>query len=133
MKSLLGYIWASPNTLLGLICVALTLLTGGKAQIVDGVIEARGGLTRLVLRSFPIGPGGASAMTLGHVVLGQDERCHDRSRRHERVHVAQYARYGPLFLLVYGLSSLYCLCTGQDPYRGNFLESEAYRVDSSLE
>lgn len=127
-KSILGYLWASPNTALGLVCVALTLLTRGRARIVDGVVEARGGLARLYLRSLPIGRGGASALTLGHVILGQDERCLDRSREHERVHVAQYARYGPFFLPVYGLASLYCLCTGRRPYRDNFLEREAYRV-----
>ncbi len=78
-------------------------------------------LTRLV----PI-PGGAAAMTLGHVVLGRDATCLERTRAHERVHVQQGERWGPFFVPVYLLASLYLLVAGRDAYHDNPFEREAH-------
>jgi hypothetical protein len=45
----LAYLWAFPNTLLGLIVVVAALCTGGQAKVVRGVVEVHGGLaTRLL-------------------------------------------------------------------------------------
>ena len=44
---------------------------------------------------------GPHALTLGHVVLGVSQAALDDTRAHERVHVAQYERWGPLFLPAY--------------------------------
>lgn len=126
-----AYVWASPNTLLGLLLVLVMLLTRGRARAVDGVLEAHGGLVAWFLRRLPIGPGGAAAMTLGHVVVGLDEDRLARTRPHERVHVAQYGRWGPFFLPAYALSSFLCLCRGTPPYRGNRFEREAYAADAA--
>jgi hypothetical protein len=48
------------------------------------------------------------------------------SRAHERVHVRQYERWGPLFLPSYLFLSLYMYLRGCDPYRDNPFEREAF-------
>ena len=73
---------------------------------------------------------GAAALTLGHVVWGRDGQCLVRSRAHERVHVRQYERWGPLFLPAYLLSSLLQLLRGRNPYRENHFERQAYAADA---
>lgn len=65
------YLWASPNTLLGLSIAAIACLTGGSLAIVRGVVEVQGGFaTTFLRRGVPL-IGSAAAMTLGHVILGQ--------------------------------------------------------------
>jgi hypothetical protein len=120
------YLWASPNTLLGLSIAAIARLTGGSLAIVRGVVEVHGGFaTTFLRRGVPL-IGSASAMTLGHVILGQDVGCLERTRDHEHVHVAQYEKWGPLFLPLYGSASLYLWFTRRDPYLDNPFEKEAY-------
>ncbi len=67
-------------------------------------------------------------MTLGHVVFAETEAAHACTRRHERIHVRQYGRWGPFFLPAYGASSLAAWASGRDPYRDNRFEREAYAV-----
>lgn len=118
----LRYIWALfPNTLLGLALALLAIGTGGCAAVVGGVIEAHGGAVTPLLRRRRI-----RAITLGHVVLGRHSQALDDTRQHERVHVRQYERWGPLFLAAYGLSSLVAWLRKRDPYLDNFLEREAF-------
>ena len=120
------YLWAFPATLLGLILVPLALIQGGDAKVVDGVIEVHGGIvTRLLRRGLPwIGSG--AAMALGHVVLGCDMNCLRQSRAHERVHVRQFERWGPLLIPTYMLAGLYVYLRGGDPYLDNPFEREAF-------
>jgi hypothetical protein len=125
LKRLLRYLWSSPTTLLGLFFLHPTLLTGGRARVVDGVLEIHGGVTRFFLEKCTLLPGGASAMTLGHVVLGRDGMSLDRTRSHERIHVRQCERWGPFFLPAYGIASALALLRGQDPYLDNRFEIEA--------
>ena len=126
---LLQYVWALPNTLIGLLLVVLALLTRGGAQVIDGVVEGYGGLVGWALRRHPLIRGGVAAMTLGHVVVGIDRDRLARTRIHERVHVAQYGRWGPFFLPAYGASSLLCVVRKKDPYMDNVFEMEAYAVE----
>jgi hypothetical protein len=65
-------------------------------------------------------------MTLGHVVIGRDRDCLDHSRAHERIHVRQAERWGPLFIPAYLLASLFAKLRGRDAYRDNPFEREAY-------
>jgi len=125
LKRLLLYLWSSPTSLLGLFFLHPILLTGGRARVVDGVLEIHGGLTRLFLEKCTLLPGGASAMTLGHVVLGRDQSSLDRTRAHERIHVSQCEKWGPFFLPAYGIASALALLRGQDPYLDNRFEIEA--------
>jgi hypothetical protein len=118
-------LWALPMTLVGLVFVVLGLLTGGRAALVSGVIEAHGGVVRRGLVRLPVGRGGAGALTLGHVVLGADAAALRTSRAHERVHVAQYERLGIAFPFAYAASSLSALLHGENPYRANRFEKEA--------
>ncbi len=120
------YLWALPGSLLGLSVVPIVLLQGGKLRVVQGVLEVEGGIaSRLLRNGLPwVGPG--AAITLGHVVWGSDAACLERSRRHERVHVRQYERWGPLFIPLYLLFSLVAYLRGLDPYRDNPFEREAF-------
>ncbi|MCC9642413.1 hypothetical protein LOC71_09020 [Rhodopirellula sp. JC740] len=117
------YFWTAPNTLIGL---TVGLLLGGRIQWVSGVAEIHGRWIARALRSMPVP---AAAMTLGHVVLGCSLSDLDRTRRHERVHVRQYERWGPFFLPAYLLASLFLKLAGRDAYRGNPFEVEAYAID----
>jgi hypothetical protein len=128
MLKWLAYLWALPTTLLGLFLAAITLLTGGRAQVVDGVLEICGGASEYYLRRVVglVMQGGASAMTLGHVVLGRDLDLLEATRAHERIHVRQCERWGPLFVPVYFGASLVAWMRGKRPYEDNFLEREAF-------
>lgn len=121
------YIWALPNTLLGLTLVPFVLATKGGVRLVDGVLEVHGWLPSLLLRRCVPLPGGASAITFGHVVIGRDEAALSAARRHERVHVEQYERWGPAFIPAYLLAGAWALMTGRGAYAGNYFEREAIR------
>ena len=119
----LGYAWALPNTLLGACFVLPALVSGGGVRFERGALEIHGGFARWFLRKIARG---ASAMTLGHVILGQNRACLDFTRNHEHVHVGQYMRWGPFFLPAYALSSFLCWCRGENPYFDNRFEKPAF-------
>lgn len=119
-----AYLWASPNTLLGLAFLFPTLLTGGRVRAERGAVEIHGGFARFVLRRCLLIE--ASALTLGHVIVGQDRACLDHSRGHEHVHVRQFARWGPFMLPAYFLSSFLAWRRGGHFYFDNRFEKEAY-------
>src|SRR4051812_29290843 len=122
----LVYLWTLPTTLVGLLVTLPTVLTGGHARWHTGVLEVYGGFASFLLRRLVPLPGGASAMTLGHVVIARDPAAHTHSRAHERIHVRQCERWGPLFIPAYLLSSLVLKVRGRDAYRDNPFEREAY-------
>ena len=115
--------------MVGLLTFALASMAGRvHYDIVAGVLEIHGGLiTWFLTRCTPL-RGGASAMTLGHVVLGRDERLLELTREHERVHVRQCERWGPLFIPAYlAASALVALRRGR-PYEDNPFEREAFTL-----
>ena len=122
---LLAYLWASPWTLFGIFWGILGLITGGRLQLVDGVIEFHGGLPAWLLRRAPL-VGGAAAITFGHTVLARTQGDLDASRSHERIHVRQYERWGLFFIPAYLLCSLWLLLRRRSPYWDNPFEKEAY-------
>jgi hypothetical protein len=124
VSAFLRYVWAAPATAIGL---ALLLLAArnGRIAIVDGVIEAHGPLLRRALGGFALLPGGVAAVTLGHVVVGRDAEALEETRPHERVHVGQYERWGPLFLPAYAAASVWALARGGHAYFDNWFEREA--------
>ena len=124
----LTILWALPWTLLGLLAGGLALVSGGGMRRVGRVLEFHGGLVAHILRWVPI-VGGASAMTLGHCVLGRTQADLVRSRRHELVHVAQYERWGPFFVPAYLACSAWLWLRGRDSYLDNPFEMEAYSSD----
>ncbi len=123
---LIRYCWAFPTTALGLLFVPLALAGGGGVRPVAGVLEVHGGFVSWFLRHATLLDGGASAMTLGHVVLGVDPLRLDLTRAHERIHVRQCERWGPLFIAAYLIGALLALCRGGQPYRDNPFEREAF-------
>lgn len=109
-KALL-YLWVLPTSAVALPLVALNALTGGSTFLHGGVVEVHG---RLVRRVLNFGPFPAAALTLGHVVLNQDDTARRLYRHHELVHVRQAERWGPLFLPLYlGLAVRTWRRTGQ--------------------
>ncbi len=105
----MGIIWASPNTLIGLLVGACALAGGAKVRLrrVDLAV---------VFDHVPFGPGGA--LTLGNCILhtgdtldtecctyahraGHGEEPVIRLSDHERAHVFQAMVLGPIFLPVY--------------------------------
>jgi hypothetical protein len=124
----LVYVWVMPTTAVGLPFVAAALVSGGKVRWVDGVAEVHGGLVRFYLRRVVglVLSGGASAMTLGHIVIGLDEAALLRTRKHERVHVRQCERWGPVFIPAYLLASVYQVIKGREGPPDNPFEREAY-------
>lgn len=123
LARLVVYLWVLPTTAVGLIFVPLALVSGGGVQVVAGVVEVYGGLAAGFLKHLAFG---ASAMTLGHVVLGRDRDALEWSRSHERVHVRQCERWGPLFIPAYLGASLVVWMRGGRPYWDNPFEREAY-------
>ena len=120
------YVWAMPTTLLGILVAALSLFTGGRARWHSGVLEVHGGFAAFFLRKLVPLQGGASAMTLGHVVIARDRESLDWTRTHERVHVRQCERWGPLFVPAYFCGALYARLRGGRAYRDNPFEREAF-------
>lgn len=126
------YVWVFPGTAVGLMVTSLALVTGGRMQVVDGVLEVYGGLVTLILKRgnrWVAGP--IAAMTLGHVVIGCDEATLRMTRRHERVHVRQYERWGPFFIPAYLACSIWLGMRGYNSYLDNPFEVEAYSNDES--
>lgn len=112
--ALLGAVWASPNTLLGLVAGVVGIAFGAHAHI-----SRRD--RAIIFHRWPWGPGGA--LTLGNTILhtgdSLDSTCVTYAHRagygdepeimladHERAHVYQYMALGPLFL------PLYLICGG---------------------
>jgi hypothetical protein len=123
---ILSVAWALPWSLCGLVLGLTALVTGGGWQRVGRVLEFHGGALAWLLMRVPIA-NGAAAMTLGHIVIARSKECLDHSRDHELVHVAQYERWGPLFVPVYLGCSAWLWLRGYDAYLDNPFEEEAYR------
>lgn len=121
-----GYAWAGPFTLLALLLLVAPLaLFRSRVRLVSGVVEVTGGaLSNALARLVP----GLSiaAITLGHVVLAQSDDDAGEWRAHERVHVAQWSRWGLLFPFAYLGASLFARLRGRDPYLDNPFEREAF-------
>jgi hypothetical protein len=128
MLTIVGIIWASPYTLLGLLLGGIGLCTGGRAQIRGRAIEFYGGGVKWLVTQLPHGQF-TLAFTLGHIILGQSAASLDISRDHEMVHVRQFERWGPFMGPAYLLSSLVLWIAGRQPYRDNPFEREAHGKD----
>jgi hypothetical protein len=120
------YVWALPNSLIGLAFVPIAALPQGGLEVVDGVLELHGPLIAWMLRYCVPIHGGATAITFGHVVLGCDRESLSQTRAHERVHVRQYERWGPLFIPAYLIAAVWGVVTGAGPYHGNVFERAAF-------
>ena len=126
---ILKYIWALPTTTIGLTMGLFGLLSGGSAKRHGCVFEFHGGFVGWFLSDVPrilFGQSAIIAMTFGYTILGRTQTDLNRARAHELVHVEQNGRWGPFFIPVYAFSSIVQRLKGNNPYRDNFLEVEAY-------
>jgi len=94
-------------------------------QVQRGAMEFHGGFARWFLETRLVR---ASAMTLGHVILGRDRRCLESCRDHEQAHVRQVERWGGLFLPAYVLASVWAWGRGRHYYLDNWFEVDARRA-----
>ncbi len=119
------YLWAFPASCIGLLIVPLVMISGGTIAFCAGIIEAEGGILAVILSGifsrFRI-----DAITFGHVVLGRSPESIVRCRAHERIHVRQYEKWGPIFPFLYLFSSAVAIVRGEDPYLNNIFEQEAF-------
>lgn len=120
---MLRYLWAAPCTLVGFTAALPLLLGGAQSRLVRGVLEVSGSA---IAQRLPF-----DAITLGHVVLARTPRAMARWRRHERVHVRQCERWGPLFFPTYLLAGAWQWLRGRSPYRDNPFEAQA-RQEAAL-
>jgi hypothetical protein len=120
-----AYTWAAPTSLVGLVAGGLALCTGGRVQSREGALEFHGGFARWLLERTLIR---ASAMTLGHVIIGRDRYCLDACRAHEQAHVRQVERWGGTFLPAYLVASFVAWKQGGDYYYDNWFERDARRT-----
>ena len=125
MLRILGYLWAAPVSAVGLCLALLAGVSGGRVRLQGGLVEASGGATGWLLRGNRLWRGGA-ATALGHVILARDEACLERSRAHERAHVRQFERWGPLLPPAYVLIGWWLTLRGYDPHLDHPFEQEAY-------
>lgn len=125
-RSILGYVWAAPCSAVGLVPAALILLSGGSAMIRSGVLEIA--VSRIAVTT----PFYFGAITLGHVVIGRDERVLEQVRIHELEHVRQYECWGLFFFLAYPASSLYQLLRGRNPYWFNHFEVRSRNAEKLI-
>lgn len=124
MQRLWAYGWAAPCSAIGLALGLLALPLGARIRRVSGTLEislcGRRSIHRSWLRALPF-----VAITFGHVIIGLDRAWLAHLRAHERVHVRQYERWGPAFLLAYPLASVAAGLRGRHPYRENRFEVRA--------
>jgi hypothetical protein len=117
-------LWVSPCSAVGLAFAAVALTAGGKARWSSGALEVtyrehRASCGKLA-HKLPF-----RGIVFGHVILAITREELDIIGPHERVHVEQYERWGPLFFLAYGASSLWQIVNGRSPYWHNRFEVQA--------
>lgn len=131
LVSLVRYGWALPATVLGLLLGVAARAGGATLRVVDGVLEVGGGRVGRAIGRLPHAMQ-FSAITLGHVIIGLNERVLAECRAHEHVHVRQYERWGVFFFPLYLGSSAWQMLRGRDPYWHNHFEVQAYREELRL-
>ena len=117
-------IWALPNSLIGLVLALIPLLAGGRAKVSSGALEVtyrdEGAACGRFARWLPF-----RAIVFGHVILAVTCEELVAIGAHERVHVRQYERWGPMFLPAYALSGAWQWVNGRDAYFDNYFERQA--------
>jgi len=95
----LGYVWAAPNTLVGLLAALTVKARPARWRGVLLLEAARGGVAWVLTKR------GFAAITLGHVII-TNKPVSDNLLVHELTHVGQHERWGPGFYPAYLLTSL---------------------------
>ena len=116
-RKALRYLWAAPVSCFGI----MLSFSCERRYVTRGILLAEGARWPRRLRWR------YRAITLGHVVLSVD-KIDEVTFEHEMVHVRQYERWGPLFLVIYPSASLIAWLQGRSAYRDNVFELAARRV-----
>ncbi|MFI0400072.1 MAG: hypothetical protein ACH34X_13365 [Thiolinea sp.] len=125
----LKYLWVGPVTLVFLPLAIVARWSGGDYAVHSGVIEIWGGkLGQRLNKGLPLF-GSAAAITLGHIVVGISPYYLNRTRIHERVHVAQFERWGFFFPVIYLGAGLWVLAQGKQFYMDNPFEIAARQAE----
>lgn len=121
--------WAAPCSVVGLLLGLAVLLGKGRVTRSSGILEFtwRESLARCGPRAARLP---YRAIAFGHVVVAITREELHVIGAHERVHVAQYERWGIFFFPAYGASSLWQLLRGRDAYWDNRFEVEARALAS---
>ena len=128
----LKYAWALPNTAVGMLLVPAALDRRSGMRVIDGALEIHGPAIAWILRNLVPLPGGAAAITFGHIVTGRDRESLDLTRAHERVHVRQCEVWGPAFIPAYLLAGAWQWIRGGDAYEDNYFERQARECDLQI-
>jgi hypothetical protein len=127
----LKLLWALPCSAVGIVIAGIPLALGGEAKWSSGALEVtyRRNLANCgkLAGKLPF-----RGIVFGHVILAVTGEELRTIGPHERVHVEQYERWGPLFLLAYGASSLWQLVNGRSPYWYNHFEVQAREQSSQV-
>ena len=123
-REIMRLLWASPCSAVGLVLACIPLLAGGRARWSSGALEvtyreSRAACGKLA-RRLPF-----RGIVFGHVILAVTREELRVIGPHERVHVQQYGRGGPLVVVAYGASSLWHLIRGRSAYWDNHFEIQA--------
>jgi hypothetical protein len=129
---ILGIMWNSPNTLIGIICA---LFGGTRFLGTDPTwnaliyVKEPGGLADKWMSGggfFGMVKGGVGAYTIGQVIVLNKAEDYKYMIPHENRHVLQGLVLGPLHGPTYVIGCLVAWAQGKDPYRDCFLEVDAY-------
>ena len=112
-----------PNTLLGLLFISLAIK--GTMKIIDGALEIESPSIEKLFHHLADSKKPIIALTLGHVVIGCNKQALIESRRHERMHVTQYERWGIFFIPAFFIASSWAKLCGRHPYTDNIFEKKA--------
>ena len=123
-RGIVGLLWASPCSAVGVVLAGIPLLAGGQAKWSSGALEvtyreSEASCGRLA-RKLPF-----RGIVFGHVILAVTRSELQSIGPYERVHVQQYERWGPLFFFAYGASSIWQFLRGRSAYWDNHFEVQA--------
>ena len=121
--------WASPCSAVGVVLAGIPLLAGGQARWSSGALEVTYRETEescgRLARMLPF-----RGIVFGHVILAVTRSELLSIGPHERIHVQQYERWGPLFFFAYGASSVWQFLQGRSVYRDNYFEVQARELSA---
>ena len=124
-----GLLWASPCSAVGVVLAGICLLAGGQARWSSGALEVTYRETEescgRLARMLPF-----RGIVFGHVILAVTRSELLSIGPHERIHVQQYERWGPLFFFAYGASSVWQFLQGRSVYRDNYFEIQARELSA---
>ncbi len=137
-RTVAGILWAGPLSLFGLLLALPVLCLHGRMSLVPVLRGRHGGgrppallvcgrIADYLLAHHPFGA--MQAMAIGHIIIADRRAVSQRLLVHEMVHVAQAARWGPLFPLVYLGASVHARLRGGNAYWDNVFEVAARKAE----